>query len=74
MLSAVLNLKQQKAHQQIEKPFVMSVLLSYDFTPLDSSAVYVLSSMARQRRASRSSGEAVSPDRDTLQGAVLQIF
>lgn len=74
MLSAVLKLKQQKAHQQIEKPFVMSVLLSYDFTPLDSSAVYVLSSMARQRRASRSSGEAVSPDRDTLQGAVLQIF
>lgn len=39
---------------------------SYDFTPLDSSAVYVLSSMARQRRASQSSGGAVSPDFDKL--------
>lgn len=39
---------------------------SYDFTPLDSSAVYVLSSMARQRRASQSSGGAVSPDCDKL--------
>ncbi|XP_045928001.1 HMG box-containing protein 1-like isoform X2 [Micropterus dolomieu] len=46
---------------------VFDTFRSYDFTPLDSSAVYVLSSMARQRRASRSSGEAVSPDRDTLQ-------
>uniref|UniRef100_A0A8C1IJZ0 HMG-box transcription factor 1 n=1 Tax=Cyprinus carpio TaxID=7962 RepID=A0A8C1IJZ0_CYPCA len=36
--------------------------ITYDFTPLDSSAVYVLSSMARQRRASQSSGGAVSPD------------
>ncbi|MGH0128612.1 UNVERIFIED_CONTAM: hypothetical protein FKN15_058441, partial [Acipenser sinensis] len=35
---------------------------SYDFTPLDSSAVYVLSSMARQRRVSHSSGGAISPD------------
>uniref|UniRef100_A0A7N9DDY8 HMG box-containing protein 1 n=1 Tax=Macaca fascicularis TaxID=9541 RepID=A0A7N9DDY8_MACFA len=29
---------------------------NYDFTPMDSSAVYVLSSMARQRRASLSCG------------------
>lgn len=43
-------------------------LISFDFTPLDSSAVYVLSSMARRRQASRSSGEAVSPDRDASQG------
>ena len=50
----------------------MFVLLSYDFTPLDSSAVYVLSSMARRRRASQSSGGAVSPDRDTSHGTVLQ--
>lgn len=40
---------------------------SYDFTPLDSSAVYVLSSMARQRRASQSSGGTVSPDCDKLE-------
>lgn len=40
---------------------------SYDFTPLDSSAVYVLSSMARLRRASLSSGGAVSPDCDKLE-------
>lgn len=40
---------------------------SYDFTPLDSSAVYVLSSMARQRRTSLSSGGAISPDCDKLE-------
>ncbi|XP_036813489.1 HMG box-containing protein 1 isoform X2 [Oncorhynchus mykiss] len=40
---------------------VFDTFRSYDFTPLDSSAVYVLSSMARQRRASQS---AVSPDQD----------
>lgn len=40
---------------------------SYDFTPLDSSAVYVLSSMARQRRTSLSSSGAVSPDCDKLE-------
>lgn len=45
----------------------LSVSCSYDFTPLDSSAVYVLSSMARQRRASLSSGGAVSPDCDKLE-------
>ncbi|XP_036976911.1 HMG box-containing protein 1-like isoform X2 [Acanthopagrus latus] len=44
---------------------VFDTFRSYDFTPLDSSAVYVLSSMARRRRASQSSGGAVSPDRDT---------
>ncbi|XP_035502147.1 HMG box-containing protein 1-like isoform X1 [Scophthalmus maximus] len=47
---------------------VFDAFRSYDFTPLDSSAVYVLSSMARRRRASQSSGGAVSPDRDTPQG------
>ncbi|XP_041110759.1 HMG box-containing protein 1-like isoform X2 [Polyodon spathula] len=41
---------------------VFDTFRSYDFTPLDSSAVYVLSSMARQRRASLSSGGAISPD------------
>ncbi|XP_029901763.1 HMG box-containing protein 1-like [Myripristis murdjan] len=46
---------------------VFDAFRSYDFTPLDSSAVYVLSSMARRRRTSQSSGGAVSPDRDTLQ-------
>ncbi|XP_042562280.1 HMG box-containing protein 1 isoform X1 [Clupea harengus] len=45
---------------------VFDTFRSYDFTPLDSSAVYVLSSMARQRRASQSSGGAVSPDCDKL--------
>uniref|UniRef100_A0A8C5EDB5 HMG-box transcription factor 1 n=1 Tax=Gouania willdenowi TaxID=441366 RepID=A0A8C5EDB5_GOUWI len=40
---------------------VFDTFRSYDFTPLDSSAVYVLSNMARQRRASLSSGGAVSP-------------
>ncbi|XP_069012645.1 HMG box-containing protein 1-like [Embiotoca jacksoni] len=48
---------------------VFDTFRSYDFTPLDSSAVYMLSSMARRRRASQSSGGAVSPDRDTLQDA-----
>ncbi|XP_070848715.1 HMG box-containing protein 1-like [Chaetodon trifascialis] len=46
---------------------VFDTFRSYDFTPLDSSAVYVLSSMARRRRASQSSAEAVSPDRDKSQ-------
>uniref|UniRef100_A0A3P9LRW6 AXH domain-containing protein n=1 Tax=Oryzias latipes TaxID=8090 RepID=A0A3P9LRW6_ORYLA len=41
---------------------VFDTFKSYDFTPLDSSAVYVLSSMARRRRASQSSGGAASPD------------
>ncbi|XP_035281176.1 HMG box-containing protein 1-like isoform X1 [Anguilla anguilla] len=45
---------------------VFDTFRSYDFTPLDSSAVYVLSSMARQRRASQSSGGAVSPDCEKL--------
>lgn len=53
--------------------FSMRVFLSYDFTPLDSSAVYVLSSMARRRHASQSSGGAVSPERDTLQSSGLDI-
>ncbi|KAM7377959.1 hypothetical protein PAMA_013056 [Pampus argenteus] len=48
---------------------VFDTFRSYDFTPLDSSAVYVLSSMARRRRASQSSGGAASPDRDTSQDA-----
>ncbi|XP_071358541.1 HMG box-containing protein 1-like isoform X2 [Trachinotus anak] len=47
---------------------VFDAFRSHDFTPLDSSAVYVLSSMARRRRASQSSGGAASPDRDTLHG------
>uniref|UniRef100_A0A665UNQ2 HMG box-containing protein 1 n=1 Tax=Echeneis naucrates TaxID=173247 RepID=A0A665UNQ2_ECHNA len=46
---------------------VFDTFRSYDFTPLDSSAVYVLSSMARQRRTSLSSGGAVSPDCDKLE-------
>lgn len=45
----------------------LSLRHSYDFTPLDSSAVYLLSSMARQRRTSLSSGGAVSPDCDKLE-------
>ncbi|XP_042191088.1 HMG box-containing protein 1 isoform X1 [Callorhinchus milii] len=44
---------------------VFDTFRSYDFTPLDSSAVYVLSSMARQRRASQTSGCPSSPDCDT---------
>ncbi|XP_053283397.1 HMG box-containing protein 1 [Pleuronectes platessa] len=46
---------------------VFDTFRSYDFTPLDSSAVYVLSSMARQRRTSLSSGGAVSLDCDKLE-------
>ncbi|KAI4825151.1 hypothetical protein KUCAC02_020849 [Chaenocephalus aceratus] len=46
---------------------VFDTFRSYDFTPLDSSAVYVLSSMARQRRTSLSSSGAVSPDCDKLE-------
>ncbi|XP_028933806.1 HMG box-containing protein 1 isoform X1 [Ornithorhynchus anatinus] len=41
---------------------VFDTFKSYDFTPLDSSAVYVLSSMARQRRASLSGGGPGSQD------------
>uniref|UniRef100_A0A8C2T439 HMG box-containing protein 1 n=1 Tax=Coturnix japonica TaxID=93934 RepID=A0A8C2T439_COTJA len=41
---------------------VFDTFKSYDFTPLDSSAVYVLSSMARQRRASLSCGGSNNPD------------
>ncbi|XP_044199782.1 HMG box-containing protein 1-like [Thunnus albacares] len=52
-----------------EDSLVFDTFRSYDFTPLDSSAVYVLSSMARRRRASQSSGGAASPDRDTSQDA-----
>lgn len=48
---------------------VFDTFRSYDFTPLDSSAVYVLSSMARRRAASLSSRGAVSPDRDTSRDA-----
>ncbi|XP_041636334.1 HMG box-containing protein 1-like [Cheilinus undulatus] len=48
---------------------VFDTFRSYDFTPLDSSAVYVLSSMARRRRTSQSSGGAVSPDRHASQEA-----
>lgn len=48
------------------------ILLSYDFTPLDYSAVYVLSSMARRRRTSQSSGGAVSPDREPLKGTEVE--
>lgn len=49
------------------KKLYLCLFCSYDFTPLDSSAVYVLSSMARQRRTSLSSGGAVSPDCDKLE-------
>ncbi|XP_029968853.1 HMG box-containing protein 1-like isoform X2 [Salarias fasciatus] len=52
--------------KQTDDSLVFDTFKSYDFTPLDSSAVYVLSSMARRRRASQSSGGAASPDRDTL--------
>eukprot|EP00076_Gallus_gallus_P012872 XP_015131198.1 HMG box-containing protein 1 isoform X1 [Gallus gallus] len=41
---------------------VFDTFKSYDFTPLDSSAVYVLSSMARQRRASLSCGGSNNQD------------
>ncbi|KAM9845558.1 HMG box-containing protein 1-like [Aulostomus maculatus] len=55
--------------KQTDDSLVFDTFRSYDFTPLDSSAVYVLSSMARRRRTSHSSGGAVSPDRDTEQDA-----
>ncbi|KAG5830807.1 hypothetical protein ANANG_G00314500 [Anguilla anguilla] len=45
---------------------VFRTFRSFHFTPLDSAAVYVLSSMARQRRASQTSGGAVQrPGRDS---------
>lgn len=46
-----------------DNSLVCEKIRSYDFTPLDYSAVYVLSSMARRRRTSQSSSGAVSPDR-----------
>jgi len=51
----------------VNKTIIISSSRSYDFTPLDSSAVYVLSNMARQRRTSQSSGGAVSPDCDKFE-------
>ncbi|KAM9814461.1 HMG box-containing protein 1 isoform 2-T2 [Syngnathus typhle] len=47
---------------------VFDTFRSYDFTPLDSSAVYVLSSMARQRRTSLpGGGGAASPERNAAE-------
>lgn len=48
---------------------VLDAFRSYSFTPLDSSAVYVLSSMARRRRESQSSSDTVSPDRSSAHGS-----
>nr|XP_006006054.2 PREDICTED: HMG box-containing protein 1 isoform X2 [Latimeria chalumnae] len=48
---------------------VFDTFKSYDFTPLDSSAVYVLSSMARQRRASLSGGSSNSSDYEKLESS-----
>lgn len=45
------------------------LFFSYDFTPMDSSAVYVLSSMARQRRASLSCGVTGSRDFERSEGS-----
>ncbi|XP_053319176.1 HMG box-containing protein 1 isoform X2 [Spea bombifrons] len=50
---------------------VFDTFKSYDFTPMDSSAVYVLSSMARQRRASLSNGGASSPDSERAISVIL---
>lgn len=50
--------------KQTDDSQVFDTFRSYDFTPLDSCAVYVLSSMARRRRVSQSSSGAASPDRD----------
>uniref|UniRef100_H3C865 HMG box-containing protein 1 n=1 Tax=Tetraodon nigroviridis TaxID=99883 RepID=H3C865_TETNG len=47
-----------------DNSLVFDTFRSYDFTPLDSSAVYVLSSMARRRQASRSSGERTNMTRN----------
>ncbi|XP_037099462.1 HMG box-containing protein 1-like [Syngnathus acus] len=55
--------------EHTDDSLVFDTFKSYDFTPLDSSAVYLLSSMARRRYASQSSGGAISPHRDTLQDA-----
>lgn len=63
-LPSVTLFNQNKAWHCLHR---LSSFHSYDFTPLDSSAVYLLSSMARQRRTSLSSGGAVSPDCDKLE-------
>ncbi|XP_077400296.1 HMG box-containing protein 1-like [Vanacampus margaritifer] len=55
--------------EHTDDSLVFDTFKSYDFTPLDSSAVYLLSSMARRRYASQPSGGALSPHRDTLQDA-----
>ncbi|XP_061662827.1 HMG box-containing protein 1-like isoform X1 [Syngnathoides biaculeatus] len=55
--------------EHTDDSLVFDTFKSYDFTPLDSSAVYLLSSMARRRYASQSSGGTVSPDRELLQDA-----
>lgn len=52
-----------------DNSLVLDTFRSFSFTPLDSSAVYVLSSMARRRRESQSSSDTVSPDRSTTHGA-----
>uniref|UniRef100_A0A8C5HAQ2 HMG box-containing protein 1 n=1 Tax=Gouania willdenowi TaxID=441366 RepID=A0A8C5HAQ2_GOUWI len=49
--------------------FCVFILSRYDFTPLDSSAVYVLSSMARRNRpASQSTVETITSERQSLKG------
>ncbi|KAL7976276.1 hypothetical protein Chor_002495 [Crotalus horridus] len=56
----VLDIAGSEGH--VASLLIISILFSYDFTPMDSSAVYVLSSMARQRRASLSCGGSGSQD------------
>uniref|UniRef100_A0AAV2IX13 HMG box-containing protein 1 n=1 Tax=Knipowitschia caucasica TaxID=637954 RepID=A0AAV2IX13_KNICA len=55
--------------KHMDDSLVLDTFRSYSFTPLDSSAVYVLSSMARRRRESQSSSDTASPDRKTAHGS-----
>ncbi|KAK7895997.1 hypothetical protein WMY93_021322 [Mugilogobius chulae] len=55
--------------KHMDESSVLDTFRSYSFTPRDSSAVYVLSSMARRRRESQSSSDTVSPDRNTPQSS-----
>ncbi|XP_029681182.1 HMG box-containing protein 1-like isoform X2 [Takifugu rubripes] len=53
-----------------DNSLVFDTFRSFDFTPLDSSAVYVLSSMARRRQASRTSGDGgASPEPQSQSGS-----
>lgn len=67
-MKQLLTRSEHEVSMSLKYSWLHIVLLSYDFTPLDYSAVYVLSSMARRRRTSQCASGALSPDRRLSKG------